>query len=158
MPIHPHRSNGAATTTSSSSIATTASSTVYNAPANADDKLERLQRRDLVLNANNMRPDGWTSADAAGLPVFPGLARYDEIAAGVIPHALRFTIEHAKAPSGPPATTPSSSTDQNRPPGGLRIRLKSSVDIQWLSHPGAHHPRGHLKDSGMILADNGSAI
>ncbi|MFN8542499.1 MAG: hypothetical protein U0232_34095, partial [Thermomicrobiales bacterium] len=131
---------------------------LYNASKNADDSWNASSGAIWSLNANNMRPDGWTSADAAGLPVFPGLARYDEIAAGVIPHALRFTIPNTqKAYIWPASHYASSSTDQNRPPMGLRIRLKSSVDISGYPTQ-ARIILQCLKDYGMILADNGSAI
>jgi hypothetical protein len=103
---------------------------LYNASKNTDNSWNASSGAIWSLNANNMRPDGWTSADAAGLPVFPGLARYDEVAAGVIPHALRFTIPNSqKAYVWPASHYASSSTDQNRPPMGLRIRLKANVDI-----------------------------
>ena len=82
------------------------------------------------LTSNALRPDGWTSADAAGLPIFPGLVRYDEVASGHIDHALRFTVvEVAERPIIHPATHyASSSTDPNLPPMGLHLRLKASFD------------------------------
>ncbi|MEY2470034.1 MAG: hypothetical protein QOF21_2732, partial [Actinomycetota bacterium] len=81
------------------------------------------------LRSNALRPDGWTSADAAGLPILPGLARYDEVAAGVIRHALRFTAEETRRAYIYPARHfASDSTDSSLPPMGLRVRLKSSVD------------------------------
>jgi hypothetical protein len=108
------------------------------------------------LRSNHLRPAGWTSADAAGLPIFPGLARYDEVARGVINHALRFTVEHTRRQYVYPARHyASSSDDPSLPPMGLRVRLKASVDI-------SHFPRQArivlqaLKTYGMILADNGS--
>lgn len=110
------------------------------------------------LDANTLRPDGWTSSDAAGLPVFPGLARYDEVASGAIQHALRFTIPRTqRAHLWPARHDASSSTDPARPPMGLRLRLKGSVNIA------AYPPQSRvvlqaLRDYGMILADNGSAL
>jgi hypothetical protein len=108
------------------------------------------------LRSNRLRPAGWTSADAAGLPIFPGLARYDEVARGVIDHALRFTVVRTRRAYVYPARHyASSSDDPSLPPMGLRVRLKASVDI-------SHFPKQArvvlqaLKTYGMILADNGS--
>jgi hypothetical protein len=108
------------------------------------------------LTSNHLRPATWTSADAAGLPIFPGLARYDEVSRGVIDHALRFTVEHTRRQYVYPARhDASSSDDPSLPPMGLRVRLKASVDI-------SHFPRQArivlqaLKTYGMIVADNGS--
>ncbi len=115
-------------------------------------------RHILVIDANTLRPDGWTSADAAGLPIFPGLARYDEVASGAIKHALRFTIPRSqRAHLWPARHDASSSTDPARPPMGLRLRLKGSVNIA------AYPPQSRvvlqaLRDYGMIVADNGSAM
>jgi len=100
---------------------------------------------------------GWTSADAAGLPIFPGLARYEEAASGAIRHALRFTVNLTRRAYVPPATHwASSSTDVNRPPMGMRVRLKASFVI-----PGTYTPESKailqaLKTFGMFVADNGS--
>jgi hypothetical protein len=109
------------------------------------------------LRENWIRPAGWTSADAAGLPIFPGLVRYDEIAAGEIRHALRFTVAKSQAGYVSPASHyASSSTDQNLPPMGLRVRLKASVDIS--SYPqSARVILTALKRYGMIVADNGQS-
>jgi hypothetical protein len=110
------------------------------------------------LNANALRPDTWTSADAAGLPIFPGLARYDEVAAGTIAHALRFTVPRTqKAHIWPARHDASSSTDPTRPPMGLRLRLKAGVNISTYPTQ-ARVVLQALKDYGMILADNGSAL
>src|SRR5439155_1765152 len=82
------------------------------------------------LGSNKLRPSGWTSADAAGLPIFPGLARYDEVARGVIDHALRFTAARTRRAFVYPARHyASSSDDPSLPPMGLRVRLKAGVDI-----------------------------
>jgi hypothetical protein len=108
------------------------------------------------LRSNALRPAGWTSADAAGLPIFPGLARYDEVARGVIDHALRFTAARTRRAYVYPARHyASSSDDPALPPMGLRVRLKSSVDISGFPKQ-ARVVLQALKMYGMILADNGS--
>ena len=108
------------------------------------------------LRSNALRPAGWTSADAAGLPIFPGLARYDEVARGVIDHALRFTAERTRRAYVYPARHyASSSNDPSLPPMGLRVRLKASVDISGFPRQ-ARIVLQALKTYGMILADNGS--
>ena len=108
------------------------------------------------LKSNNLRPYGWTSADAAGLPIFPGLARYDEVAAGAITHALRFTVQNTRRAYVLPATHwASNNTSTSAPPMGLRVRLKAGVDIS--TYPAqAQVVLAALKRYGMILADNGS--
>ncbi len=109
------------------------------------------------LTSNKLRPAGWTSADAAGLPIFPGLARYDEVARGVIDHALRFTAERTRNAYVYPARHyASSSSDPSLPPMGLRVRLKASVDISGFPRQ-ARIVLQALKTYGMILADNGSS-
>ena len=108
------------------------------------------------LRSDKLRPAGWTSADAAGLPIFPGLARYDEVARGVIDHALRFTVEHTRRAYVYPARHyASSSDDPSLPPMGLRVRLKASVDISGFPRQ-ARIVLQALKTYGMIVADNGS--
>jgi hypothetical protein len=108
------------------------------------------------LNSDALRPDGWTSADAAGLPILPGLARYDEVAAGSIDHALRFTVQHTlEAHVWPARHDASSSTDPNLPPMGLRLRLKASFDTSGFP-PQARVVLDALKRYGMMVADNGS--
>ena len=108
------------------------------------------------LRSNHLRPAGWTSADAAGLPIFPGLARYDEVARGVIDHALRFTAARTRRAFVYPARhDASSSDDPSLPPMGLRVRLKASVDISGFPRQ-ARIVLQALKTYGMILADNGS--
>lgn len=109
------------------------------------------------LTSNELRPFGWTSADAAGLPIFPGLVRYDEaVLKGEIRHALRFTTSPTQKACILPATHwASSSLDPNHPPMGLRVRLKASVNIS--GYPAQVRPiLTALKKYGMILADNGS--
>jgi hypothetical protein len=108
------------------------------------------------LNADALRPADWTSADAAGLPILPGLARYDEVAAGAIQHALRFTASVTQRLSIWPARHyASSSTDPSLPPMGLRVRLKAAVDISGFSTDNQVILTA-LKHYGMFLADNGS--
>ncbi len=108
------------------------------------------------LTSNALRPAGWTSADAAGLPMLPGLVRYDEVQAGVITHALRFTMSETQRKYIYPATHYASDlTDPNLPPMGLRVRLKASVDISGMPHD-AQVVAQALKTYGMMLADNGA--
>jgi hypothetical protein len=108
------------------------------------------------MRSNTLRPAGWTSADAAGLPILPGLVRYDEIAAGAIAHALRFTASQTRRAYIYPARHfASSSTSTSLPPMGLRVRLKASFNTTGLS-PQARVIAEALKRYGMILADNGS--
>ncbi len=109
------------------------------------------------LHSNALRPEGWTSADAAGLAIFPGLVRYDEaVTAGEIRHALRFTVSHSQAAYIHPAThLASSETDPNAPPMGLRLRLKASFDTSGFTGS-ALVILTALKKYGMIVADNGS--
>jgi hypothetical protein len=110
------------------------------------------------MDSNALRPRGWTSADAAGLPILPGLARYDEVAAGAIRHALRFTTpETRRAFIYPARHFASGSDDPNLPPMGLRLRLKASVDISGFG-PQSRVVLRALKRYGMILADNGSPL
>ena len=109
------------------------------------------------LTANDLRPEGWTSADAAGLPIFPGLARYDEVEAGAILHALRFTVEESQRAYIPPATHwASSSDDPDLPPMGLRLRLKADYDISGYTGQ-ARVILEALQVYGMIVADNGTS-
>jgi len=112
------------------------------------------------LDSNNVRPiaqPGWTSTDAAGLPVFPGLVRYDEASTGTIAHAFRFTVNTTRRAYVPPATHwASSNTSTNVPPMGMRVRLKASYQI-----PASFSTEGKailqaLKTYGMFVADNGN--
>ena len=108
------------------------------------------------LASNALRPRGWTSADAAGLPILPGLVRYDEVAAGHVDHALRFTVSPTQKAFVLPAThDASSSTDPTRPPMGLRFRLKAGFDLSPY-HGEALVILRALQRYGMIVADNGS--
>jgi hypothetical protein len=107
------------------------------------------------LRSNHLRPAGWTSADAAGLPILPGLVRYDEVAAGAIRHALRFTASKTSNRYIWPARHVAGDADASLPPMGLRVRLKASVDISLYGRQ-ARVVLQALKTYGMILADNGS--
>jgi hypothetical protein len=109
------------------------------------------------LRSNAVRPAGWTSADAAGLPILPGLARWDgDASTGRIDHALRFTAERTRRAYIYPARHyASSSSDASLPPMGLRVRLKASVNISGLP-PQARLVAQAMKTYGLILADNGS--
>ncbi|MGZ4731733.1 MAG: hypothetical protein ACXVZH_06285 [Terriglobales bacterium] len=110
------------------------------------------------LLANEQRPWKWTSADAAGLPIFPGLVRYDEVAAGQIQHALRFTLPQSRAAMVPPASHwAGNSTSANAPPMGMRLRLKASYDISGFS-TNIKVILTAMKKYGLIMADNGSAM
>ena len=110
------------------------------------------------LMSNQLRPNGWTSTDAAGLPILPGLVRFDEVAKGVMDHAIRFTAPRTRTSHIFPARHDAGeSSSTSLPPMGLRIRLKASVNISGFS------PRNQviltaLKRYGMILADNGSSL
>jgi hypothetical protein len=108
------------------------------------------------LKSNKLRPETWTSADAAGLPIFPGLVRYDEVVEkGEINHALRFTVSRSQRGYIHPATHfASRSKDPNRPPMGLRVRLKADYDISGFPKEAQVILRC-LKKYGMIVADNG---
>jgi hypothetical protein len=104
------------------------------------------------LLQDEQRPYTWTSADAAGLSVFAGLARYDEVASGEIRHALRFTLQDSQTAFTPPASHwAGNSTNANAAPMGMRMRLKASYDI-------SSFPAQALKKYGMIMADNGSSM
>jgi hypothetical protein len=108
------------------------------------------------LDSNEMRPEGWTSADAAGLPILPGLARWGEVSQGRIDHALRFTASQTRrAYIWPARHFASSSTNPALPPMGLRVRLKAGYDISRFP-PQSRVVLQALKEYGMILADNGS--
>jgi len=109
------------------------------------------------LGSNALRTDGWTSADAAGLPILPGLVRYDEILNGAIHHALRFTAPRTQRSYVWPARHfASSDTDPALPPMGVRFRLKANVDISGFSTIN-RIILDALKTYGMFVADNGGA-
>jgi hypothetical protein len=109
------------------------------------------------LRSNALRPDGWTSADAAGLPIFPLLVRYPEIRAGQIDHALRVTVQRTQRGYIHPATHfASNSADPSLPPMGLRLRLKASFNLAGY-HGQALVVLRALKRYGLVVADNGSS-
>ena len=108
------------------------------------------------LKSDKLRPAGWTSADAAGLPIFPGLARWDEVSAGEIDHALRFTAPQTRREYVYPARHYASDSDSpSLPPMGLRVRLKAGIDLSKFPNQ-ARVVLKALQVYGMILADNGS--
>ena len=108
------------------------------------------------LSSNQLRPAGWTSADAAGLPILAGLVRWDEVESGEITHALRFTVRRTRRAYVHPARHwASSDTSSFLPPMGMRVRLKASYDISGFP-PRAQVVLRALKHYGMIVADNGS--
>jgi len=108
------------------------------------------------LASDALRPDTWTSADAAGLPILPGLVRYDEVAAGVINHALRFTVDETQNGFIHPATHQAGGSDASDPPMGLRLRLKASFDLSPF-HGEALVVLVALKRYGMLVADKGGS-
>jgi hypothetical protein len=109
------------------------------------------------LTSNALRPNSWTSADAAGLPILPGLVRYDEVATGTITHALRFTAPQTRGTYVWPARHQASDLmDETYPPLGQRFRLKADYDVSGFS-PDVQVILVALKTYGMMLADNGSS-
>ena len=130
---------------------------MYHAYPNTDGSWDAGSGAVFDLDANTLRPEGWTSADAAGLPIFPGLVRYDEVVLqGAVTHAFRFTVQHTRQAYVYPARHyASNSTDPALPPMGMRVRLKASVDISGFTA----HLRVILRAMqtyGMFVADNGS--
>ncbi len=108
------------------------------------------------LRTNELRPIGWTSADAAGLPILPGLVRYDEVAAGHVDHAIRVTFDRTQRGFILPATHFASSvTDIDAPPMGMRLRLAAGYDISGFTGQ-ARVIAQAMKTYGLIVADNGS--
>jgi len=129
---------------------------LYSAYPDADGSWKAASGAVFNLRSNRLRPDGWTSADAAGLPIFAGLIRYAEIQRGYINHAIRFTAPSTQAGFIHPATHfASSSTNPDLPPMGLRLRLKASFDITRFPRV-ARIILQAMKTYGLILADNGS--
>jgi hypothetical protein len=133
---------------------------MFNAVPNPDQSWSAGSGAVFHLDSDNVRPTaqaGWTSADAAGLPIFPGLARYDEASAGQILHALRFTVSQTRSAYVPPANhAASNSSDPNLPPMGMRVRLKASYVIPSSFSAPTQTILRALKTYGMIVADNGS--
>jgi hypothetical protein len=133
---------------------------LYNSSVNPDGSwnADSTAVWDLLGNGNAQRPYTWTSADAAGLPVFPGLVRYDEVTAGQIQHAFRFTLPKTSAAFTPPASHwAATSSDPSAPPMGMRLRIKSSYDVSGFS-ANMQVILAAMKKYGLILADNGSAL
>jgi hypothetical protein len=129
---------------------------LFSAYRQADGSWDAGSGAIFPLNSNALRPAGWTSADAAGLPILPGLVRYDEVAAGEIAHAIRFTAQVTqRAYVWPGRHYASSNTNPDVPPMGIRVRLKSSFNIGGFS-PHNRVILQALKTYGMMLADNGS--
>jgi hypothetical protein len=107
------------------------------------------------LKSNKLRPDGWTSSDAAGLPVFPAVIRYNELQRGMVEHAMRFTVRNTRRAYVYPATHQASrKTDRNLPRMGERFRLRQDFDLSGFS-PHAQAVLKGLKKYGMFMADNG---
>ncbi|MEQ8788094.1 MAG: hypothetical protein RIC55_17430 [Pirellulaceae bacterium] len=107
------------------------------------------------LKSNKLRPDGWTSADAAGLPIFPAVVRHDELQRGVVRHALRVTVRRTRRAYVAPATHfASRDNNPDLPRMGERLRLKADVDVSRFS-PEVRTILQGLKDYGMLVADNG---
>jgi hypothetical protein len=129
---------------------------LYSSYPQSDGSWEARSGARYDLNSNALRPAGWTSADAAGLPIYPGLVRYDEVASGVIRHAIRFTVPDTQAAYIWPARhLASDDPNPSLPPMGLRVRLKASVDISGYD-PQIRVILQAMKDYGMFVADNGS--
>jgi hypothetical protein len=130
---------------------------LFNAVRNPDNSWNAGSGAIFDLTSNDLRPDYWTSADAAGLPIFAGLVRYEEVVEkGVIGHALRFTVENTRNAFVHPAThAASDSYSQNLPPMGMRVRLKAGFDSSGFS-PHVQVILLALKKYGMFVADNGS--
>jgi hypothetical protein len=130
---------------------------LFNAVRNKNNSWNAGSGAIYDLTSNKLRPDFWTSADAAGLPIFPGLVRYEEvIVRGSINHALRFTVQKTRNAFIHPAThAASSSNNINYPPMGMRVRLKSGFNISGFS-PHVQVILLALKKYGMFVADNGS--
>jgi len=131
---------------------------LYNASPNSNGSWSADSTAVWDLLGDEQRPYTWTSADAAGLPIFPGLVRYDEVAAGKIQHAFRFTLPKTSAAFTPPASHSAATTgDSTAPPMGMRLRLKSGYDISGFSTQ-MQVILTAMKKYGLILADNGSSL
>jgi Prokaryotic membrane lipoprotein lipid attachment site len=130
---------------------------LYAAHRNGDGSWQAGSGAIYDLRSDALRKAGFTSADAAGLPILPGLVRYDEVAAGHVDHAIRFTVPRSRnAFIWPARHAASSSSDAALPPMGARFRLKSTVDTSRMSKP-ARVIAEAMKRYGLILADNGSS-
>jgi hypothetical protein len=130
---------------------------LFNAWPSQDGSWEASSGAAYDLRSNALRPAGWTSADAAGLPIFPGLVTYDEVAGGYIGHAIRFTAaETQRAYVWPARHFASSDPSLDLPPMGQRFRLKASFDISGFA-PAIQVILTAFQQFGIILADNGSS-
>ena len=127
---------------------------LYAVTRQANGSLTCLQYSRWDLTSNALRPDGWTSADAAGLPIFPLLVRWDELQTGTINHALRFVLPATWRPHLWPARHDAPTGGTNNPPMGMRVRLKASFDISGYSATNQVILKA-LKKYGMFMADNG---
>ena len=131
---------------------------LYNSSVNVDGSWNADSTAVWDMLSDEQRPYTWTLADAAGLPIFPGLVRYDEVASGKIQHAFRFTLPKTRAAFIPPASHWAANTsDPSAPPMGMRLRLKSSYDISGFSSQ-MQVILTAMKHYGLILADNGSSL
>lgn len=131
---------------------------LYSAYLNPDGTWNAGSAAVWDLQADGQRPWSWTSADAAGLPIFPGLVRYEEVANGKIQHALRFTLVHSRAAFVPPASHwAANSSNAMAAPMGMRLRLKAGYNISGFSAANQVILTA-LKKYGMIMADNGSSM
>jgi hypothetical protein len=131
---------------------------LYSASSNSDGSWNAGSAAVWDLDNDEQRPWTWTSADAAGLPIFPGLVRYDEVAAGKIQHAIRFTLPQSQAAMVPPASHwAATSSNPIAPPMGMKLRLNANYDISGFS-TNVQVILTALKKYGMIMADNGSAM
>lgn len=129
---------------------------LYSAYPQRDGSWEAASGAVYPLRSQALRPEGWTSADAAGLPILPGLVRYDEVAAGEINHALRFTVAHSRRAFVWPARHYASSlTGAEYPPMGQRFRLRADFNLTGFA-PDVQVILRALQNYGMIVADNGS--
>jgi hypothetical protein len=129
---------------------------LWNAHRQPDGSWQAGSAAIFDLRSSRLRPKSWTSADAAGLPVTPGLVRYDEVAAGHIDHAIRVTVPKSQlAYLWPARHAASSSSDKLLPPMGLRLRLKAGTDISRLPQQ-ARVIAQAMKSYGVLVADNGS--
>jgi hypothetical protein len=131
---------------------------LYSASVNGDGSWNAGSAAVWDLENDEQRPWTWTSADAAGLPIFPGLVRYDEVASGKIQHAIRFTLPQSQAAMVPPASHwAATSSNPLAPPMGMKLRLKANYDISQFS-TNVQVILTALKKYGMVMADNGSAM
>jgi hypothetical protein len=130
---------------------------LYSSYPNSDGSWNAGSAAVWDLQNGEQRPWTWTSADAAGLPIFPGLIRYDEVAAGAINHAIRFTLPGSRAAMVPPASHWAATSSSSPIPMGMRMRLKASYDISSFS-TSVQVILTAMKKYGLIMADNGSAM